>query len=132
MNTYDSDKTVSASDMEKFGYCPLSWWLSEQKGKEDVKELKKGIEDHVQIGEDVKNIRHKEKRSEESERSVLWFSIIAIIIGINGAAIIYTVYSPSSQGESIMIMLSIIAVIWVFVAAVFFYFGKKMEKRTKL
>jgi CRISPR-associated exonuclease Cas4 len=132
MNAYDSDKTVSASDMEKFGYCPLSWWLSEQKGKEDARELTKGIESHAKIGEDVKNIKHKEKRSEESERSVLWFSIIAIIIGINGAAIIYTVYSPSSQGESIMIMLSIIAVIWVLVAAVFFYFGKKMEKRTKL
>ncbi|UCE37176.1 MAG: CRISPR-associated protein Cas4 [Thermoplasmata archaeon] len=125
------DRTVSASDVEKYGYCPLSWWLSEQNESEKAENLKRGIHNHVQIGKDVKNIKVKEKRSEESERSVIWFSLIAIIIGINGVAIVYTIYSPSQQGETIMILLSIIAAIWVFVAAFFFYWGTKMERETK-
>jgi CRISPR-associated exonuclease Cas4 len=131
MTTTGLDKTVSASDVEKYGYCPLSWWLSEQNTDEETAKQKRGIKEHTLIGQDVKNIKTKEKSSEESERGVFWFSIIALIIGINGVAIVYTIYTPSRQGEAIMIVLSIIAVIWVMVAAMFFYMGIKMEKRAR-
>ncbi len=121
------DKTVSASDVEKYGYCPLSWWLSELNAKENGQELKKGSQDHALIGKDVKNIKSKERLSKESERGILWFSLIAIVIGVNGVAIIYPLYAPSQQGDAIMILLSVIAVLWVIVAALFFYTGLKRE-----
>jgi CRISPR-associated exonuclease Cas4 len=123
--------TISASDVEKYGYCPLSWWLSEQDAKEDGSGLKKGSEHHAKIGDDVENIKEKEKVSHESERSVLWFSLIAIVIGINAVAIIYSVYAPSNQGNAIMVLLSVIAVLWAVVAVLFFYIGIKGERTTK-
>lgn len=121
-------KIVSASDVEKYGYCPLSWWLSEQDAVEEESGLRKGNEDHAKIGDDVRNIRDKEKVSLESERNVLWFSLISIVIGVNAVAIIYRVYAPPTQGQAIMILLSIIAVLWVMVAIMFFYFGIKRER----
>jgi CRISPR-associated exonuclease Cas4 len=126
------NKTVSVSDVEKYGYCPLSWWLSHQKAQESNVELKKGTRDHAKIGKDVRSIKIKEKESKESERSVLWFSLIAIVIGINGVAIIYSIATPYSQGQTTMALLSAIAVLWLIVAAVFFYIGIKMERKKKL
>ena len=105
-----SSNIISASDVEKFGYCPLSWWLSEQHTAESGEELQKGSQDHAAIGRDVKNIKLKEKISEESERSILWFSLIAIVFGLNGVAIIFPIYAPSYQGKAISVLLSIIAV----------------------
>lgn len=131
MTSAGPDKTVSASDVEKYCYCPLSWWLSEQNADENGEELRKGSDNHALIGKDVKKIKVKEKVSKESERSVLWFSLIAIVIGINGMAVIYSIYAPSPQGQAIMVLLSIIAVLWVVVAAIFFYTGIKIEIRTK-
>ena len=61
-------KTVSASDVENYGYCPLSWWLSEQDAKEEITELKKGSEHHAKIGDDVVKIKKKEKFGQESEK----------------------------------------------------------------
>ncbi|MEE9151698.1 MAG: CRISPR-associated protein Cas4 [Thermoplasmata archaeon] len=131
MTTPGPDKIVSASDVEKYCYCPLSWWLSEKNVGENKEELRKGSENHAIIGKDVKKIKVKEKESWESERYIFWFSLIAIIMGINGVAIIYSIYAPSPQGQAIMILLSIIAVLWVIVAAIFFYIGIMMEMRMK-
>jgi CRISPR-associated exonuclease Cas4 len=131
MTQNTAGKTVSASDVEKYGYCPLSWWLSEQDAKENGTELKKGSEDHARIGDDVENIKVKEKVGHESERNVFWFSLIAIVMGINAVAIVYSVYAPSNQGNAIMVLLSVIAVLWTVVAVLFFYNGIKSERATK-
>jgi CRISPR-associated protein Cas4 len=131
MTSPGHDKTVSASDVEKYCYCPLSWWLSEQNADEKGEELTKGSKSHAMIGRDVRKIKIKEKVSQESERSVLWFSLIAIVLGINGVALIYTIYAPSYQGQAIMVLLSIIAVLWIVVAAIFFYTGIEIEMKIR-
>jgi len=123
--------TVSASDVEKYGYCPLSWWLSEHDAKEEGPILTKGSEHHSRIGNDVVNNRDKEKVGQESEKSVFWFSLIAIVIGINAVVIVYSVYAPANQGIAVMIMLSVIAVLWTAVAILFFYNGIKSERAGK-
>ncbi len=33
---------ISAGDLEKFGYCPLSWWLSRKLAPEEGDELVAG------------------------------------------------------------------------------------------
>ncbi|UCF08023.1 MAG: CRISPR-associated protein Cas4 [Thermoplasmata archaeon] len=121
-------KKVSASDVEKYGYCPLSWWLSEQGAHGDDESLRRGSKQHAEIGNEVKKIKKREEFSRESERSVLWFSLIAIVIGVNAVAIVYSAYAPQTQGRAVTILLSIIAVLWVIVALLFFYTGMKSEK----
>ena len=121
-------KNISASDVEKFGYCPLSWWLSEQKDDVDEEKLTKGTKKHEEIGIEIKQLKTQEKMGEESETSWIMFSLIAVIIGINGLAILYTIYAPDSQGQIITALLSIISVLWIIVAAYFFYMRLTLEK----
>jgi CRISPR-associated exonuclease Cas4 len=125
------DRTISASDVEKFGYCPLSWWLSEQKNDVDIEKLEEGTHKHEKLGKEVKKIKTHEKVGEESERSWILFSIIAVIMGINGLAIVYTIYAPESQGQVITVLLSIISVLWVIVAVYFFYKRIVLEREMK-
>jgi CRISPR-associated exonuclease Cas4 len=131
MTPSKNGKTISASDVEKYGYCPLSWWLSEQNNSEEKESLKKGSEKHAEIGQNVKAIKTQEEMRKESERSLILFSLIAIVIGINGMAIGYTIYAPPSQGQVIMILLSVISILWIFVAVMFFYTGIKLERGIK-
>jgi CRISPR-associated exonuclease Cas4 len=131
MTASGNNTTLSASDVEKYGYCPLSWWLSEQNNIEEKETLKKGSEKHAQIGKNVKAIRTQEQMRKESERTLILFSLIAIVIGINGMTIVYTIYAPASQGQVIMILLSVISVLWIFVAIMFFYKGVKLERELK-
>ena len=128
MNTTGLGKTISASDVEKFGYCPLSWWLSEQNNSEDEEKLKEGTQRHEEIGKGVREIKTKEEMGKESERSWILFSLIAVIMGFNGLAIVYIIYAPASQGQVITVLLSIISVVWVLVAAWFFYTSIKIER----
>jgi CRISPR-associated exonuclease Cas4 len=131
MTTSGDNRSISASDVEKYGYCPLSWWLSEENNEEDLENLKKGTQKHEEIGKDVKKIKTHELMTKESERSIVLFSLIAVIIGINGVAVVYTVYAPPSQGQIIMVLLSVISVLWVFVAVLFFYKGIMLEREMK-
>jgi CRISPR-associated exonuclease Cas4 len=131
MTNSQSNETVSASDVEKYGYCPLSWWLSEQVGDKEYEELEKGSQKHATISKDVKEIKTRDRVTKESERVVVWFSLIALVIGVNGGAIVYSIYAPISQGQIVMVLLAIVSVLWVLVAVLFFYYGIKMEIKTK-
>ena len=125
------DRTISASDVEKFGYCPLSWWLSEQNDEVEKDKLVEGTHKHEKLGKEVKKIKSHEEMGEESERGWILFSLIAVIIGINGLAIVYTFYAPESQGQIITVLLSIISVLWVIVAVFFFYKRLQLEWEMK-
>ena len=114
MEAFESKKIFSVSDIEKFGYCPLSWWLSENTHQtQENDKLLKGIESHQSIGKDIEEIKIMEEAMTQSERSILMFSIVSIIVAINGVAIIYQIYAPSYQGDALTIILSISAILWV-------------------
>lgn len=133
MEAFEPKKIFSVSDIEKFGYCPLSWWLSENSHEiEENDKLKKGIESHQSIGKDIEEIKIMEEAMTQSERSILMFSIVSIIVAINGAAIIYQIYAPSYQGDALSVILSISAILWVMVASVFFFLGVRNELKLKV
>ena len=53
----------SAGEIEKYGYCPLSWWLSRGEEDAEVKELEplvSGIKKHEEVSEDLSFIKGKE------------------------------------------------------------------------
>ena len=52
---------ISAGDLEKYGYCPLSWWYSRKEpGAEDEEQLGKGQEQHQEFGKKLEEIKLKE------------------------------------------------------------------------
>ena len=41
---------ISASEMERYGYCPLSWYLDSKGVDAEGKEVDSGLEKHKEIG----------------------------------------------------------------------------------
>ncbi len=108
-----SEEWISASDVEKFGYCPLSWWLS--RGKDVSSEvLKKGTRDHQEIGEKLKDVKDKEEKSHRLENLILWLAIAASLVSLLGLTFIRT----EELLNEIFIVLSLI---WLLAAVFFLY-----------
>ncbi len=113
-----SEDWISASDIEKFGYCPLSWWLSRDK---DVTSevLKKGTKDHQEIGEKLNDVKDKEEKSHRLENLILWLAVAASLVSLSGLTFVRT----EQLLNEVFIILSLI---WL-LAAVFFLYVSESE-----
>lgn len=118
--TSNSTQLISASDIERFGYCPLNFWLKYKGGKEKGKELEKGIESHEIIAKDIGTITERETTAIRSQIGILWFAIVAILLGINGAVIIYFKYISQIEEMTVSMVLLIISILWIALAITLF------------
>ncbi len=106
---------ISAADVEKFGYCPLSWWLSRGLAPEEGPELAEGERKHEAASADLKGIELHEARAREAETGVMYFAIAASIVAILGLN-----FLPLS-GLQLAQTLGAIALIWLLAAIYFLY-----------
>lgn len=111
---------ISASDVEKFGYCPLSWWLSREKEVEDER-LEEGKEKHKEIGEKVEDLKEKEEDLRLVENIILWLAISTTIVSIFGI----TFLTSFRIFGSIFLILSLI---WLLAATLFLFLSEVHEK----
>ncbi len=106
---------ISAADIEKFGYCPLSWWLSRGLAPEEGPELVEGEKKHEAASADLKGIEAHEAKAREAETGVLYFAIAASIVAIVGVKFL------SSESVQVGYTLGAIALIWLLAAVYFLY-----------
>jgi CRISPR-associated exonuclease Cas4 len=115
---------ISASGIERYGYCPLSWWLSLQ-SEVTSEELEQGDKEHAAVAEDLADIVTRQRRASFWERNVLGLSIVATMLGILGISFIG--FNKSAQ---VSMILGVLAIVWV-VAAIFLLLrsGKYKDKK---
>ncbi len=106
---------ISAGDLEKYSYCPMSWWLSKKHDVQDTT-TRKGIEEHERLGETLWRIDSGERSAKESERLVFWYAVIASLIAVVGLEV-----TPFEDAVSVGEILGAIALIWLLAAAFFLY-----------
>lgn len=113
---------ISASEIEKFGYCPLSWWLSRSKEKEAIDEvLEKGREKHEEVGEELDDIKKKEKKLQIIENIILALAISATVISIFGLSFL----RPEPVFSEVFIIL---ALIWLLASAFLLLLNESHKK----
>ncbi len=125
----DDTWMISASALEKFGYCPLSWWLSRDEVDEDIDkaQLKKGQVAHGAIASDLGGIVKGERLAKESETVVMWFAIAASLLSIMGLSLGFR------AGPDIGQIMGVIALIWILAACYFLYKTETIsQKRYRL
>ncbi len=110
---------VPAGDLEKYAYCPLSWWLSR---KERNIASKEGIEEHKRMGKELEEIRKKEGKKRLYEKWVLFFATAASILAIAGIIFI----SGIEAGASKYIFI-IFSLLWLLNSAFFLYKAEKID-----
>lgn len=104
---------ISASEVEKYIYCPLSWWLSRKGVKGEGKELKEGIGKHYRIEKNIKRIKKEEEKLFSSEFMIAVLSTAATILSLIGVGVYL------SQQEAASAITMIISAIWLASAAFF-------------
>jgi CRISPR-associated exonuclease Cas4 len=105
----------SAADVEKFGYCPLTWWLSRQDVDETGDEIQEGITKHEQMGDEILSIEKHERSAHESEATVLYFAVGATIVAILGTSFV------SALEFRLSLILDFVALIWLLAAVYLLY-----------
>jgi CRISPR-associated exonuclease Cas4 len=102
---------VSASDLERHAYCPLSWSLARDGKTGRGKAIDKGRIKHAEIHQKVENFKQKQN---DLRRALIiwswWFTIVVIFIT---DAIIFTNISDDRTPIDISRYLSILSVVWL-------------------
>ena len=102
---------VSASDLERHAYCPLSWSLARQgkTGRGDA--IIAGREKHAEIHAQMEGF--KEKQNQLKRALIIWSWWFTIVIIFISDAIIFTTINDTRTPIDIARYLTILSLIWL-------------------
>ena len=76
---------ISASEMERYGYCPLSWHLDLKGIDAEGDEVNTGVEKHKEMGDSLKNLLVEEEKSRETSTTLM--TVVGLIMTLVTLAI---------------------------------------------
>ena len=110
---------ISASEMERYGYCPLSWYLDLRGIDAEGDEVNTGVEKHKVIGDSLKNLLVEEEKSRETSTTLM--VIVGLIMTVVTIALIILWLSTDVLRQNMGVILLIIGIGWMLIAAFFLY-----------
>ena len=110
---------VSASDLERHAYCPLSWSLARDGKTGRGKAIDKGRIKHAEIHQKVENF--KLKQNDLRRALIIWSWWFTIVVMFVTDAIIFTNISDDRTPIDISRYLSILSVVWLIAALLAIY-----------
>ena len=110
---------ISASEMERYGYCPLSWYLDLRGIDAEGDEVNTGVEKHKVIGDSLKNLLIEEEKSRETSTTLM--VIVGLIMTVVTIALIILWLSTDVLRQNMGVILLIIGIGWMLIAAFFLY-----------
>ncbi len=113
---------ISAGDIEKYSYCPLSWWLS--RGEKNIEN--DGVKIHREIGREVKKGMEKYIMGKDFEKTVMYFAIGASLVALIGISMLYSSFPIAIVFHSISIFWLIAAIYMLWKSDVLVIQWKKM------
>jgi CRISPR-associated exonuclease Cas4 len=106
---------ISASEIERYGYCPLSWWLSRTE-RVDSEELREGSRRHAEISDGLHEIVLIRKMMGGWGTVSVLASSMATAIALIGLTLL-----PISNAEAWSQVFTLFSIPWVLVAVYLFY-----------
>ena len=102
---------VSASDLERHAYCPLSWSLAREGKGGRGKAIDAGRQKHAEIHKKVENF--KQKQTDLRKALIVWSWWFTIVVIFISDAIIFTTITDERTPIDIARYLSILSVVWL-------------------
>lgn len=113
---------ISASELERYAYCPLSWWLGRKGAVGVSKELEEGIKKHKELEKGLRMVKEEEEKIFTSEFMIAILATSASILSLIGVGI----YISQMIEASIITM--VIAAIWLISASFFLIVALKTTR----
>ena len=110
---------ISASEMERYGYCPLSWYLDLEGLDAEGDEVHSGVEKHKEMGDSLKNLLVEEEKSRETSTTLM--TVVAMIMTLVTLALVILLISNDQLRQNLGFILLIIGIGWMLVASFFLY-----------
>ena len=102
----DRAEVISASDLERYGYCPLSWWLGRQFQSHNPAQEQGDIA-HRDKAEEYRRIRSIEQKAWDWERMVFLFSLVATVLAVTGISLM-----RATGSVDVSWILPLLSIIW--------------------
>ncbi len=112
-------QVISASEMERYGYCPLSWYLDLKGIEAEGDEVNTGVEKHKEIGNSLRDLLKEEEKSRETSTTLM--TIVGVIMTVVTAAMVILWVSTDALDQNLGVILLIIGIGWMLVASFFLY-----------
>ena len=109
---------VSASDMERHAYCPLSWYLSRVGVSGEGDALEKGRRSHEEIHERMQKYRDRESTARNEMIIWTWWFTVVITLAADAAAFFFISEDVVSEGlvRTVARFLVLLALVWLGIA----------------
>ncbi len=127
MSTESLDRLISASEVERWCYCPLSWKLERKGSYEARSDLVEGEKKHKDIGKEANGVIKAQQKAKDDSRitwAFLAFSVVLLLMGIS-LIVLTKVGTLDVNVWRIGVVLLSILLIGISIA---YYFGSRSEK----
>lgn len=116
-------KVITSSEIERFAYCPYSWWLSREGVRGEGEAIKQGVEDHHDLEESLVMIKEVDEAAGVAEKGLVGFNSGTIILALLGITVMTVGVVGRGDEESSLLasVLIIFGLIWTLIASFYLY-----------
>jgi CRISPR-associated exonuclease Cas4 len=121
------DRLISASEIERWCYCPLSWKLERSGDQRHREDLSLGEERHKDIGRQANGVKTAQTKAKQ-DRRITWaflaFSVVLLLMGISLVVLTQVGSIDIGIWRIGVVILSVIMI----GASIAYYFGSRSGK----
>ncbi len=109
---------VSASDLERHTYCPLSWKLARRGVSGEGKEIERGIDQHQKIHEEIQDYHVADLRARREMIIWTWWFAVVVTLSVDTAAFFFVGEGIVDDQNTTQLAryLALLALVWLILA----------------
>ncbi|MGA1872226.1 MAG: Dna2/Cas4 domain-containing protein [Thermoplasmatota archaeon] len=129
MSSDVQDRLVSASEVERWCYCPLSWKLEREGSAEERGTLDKGMVRHRDFGNEAGAVKLAQKKGRE-DRLITWtFLLFSALLLLMGSSLIVVTEISSIDIDVWKVGVVFLSVLMIGISVVYYFYRRDDEGR---
>jgi CRISPR-associated exonuclease Cas4 len=131
MDDQVDSRLISASEVERYCYCPVSWRLDREVGSRDDANTRRGERAHAELSRSASGVMDAQKRASEARTSALAFVLISgflLALGISIAFLTSVGFLDAFTWRIVVLSISLVLVS----IGLFIYFRSSAKDRSAL
>jgi CRISPR-associated exonuclease Cas4 len=114
-------KVITSSEIERFAYCPYSWWLSREGVRGEGDAIKQGVEEHHDLEKSLDLIKEVDIAAGEAETGLIGFNSGTIILALLGIMVLTLGFLREEESSSLGAIIIIFGLVWTLIASFYLY-----------